>query len=111
MRRKVTFAEWGKRGDARPVQYPSISCGVIEAARRCGSVFARKFTAETCPPGEWERAVEHSEQQVTFTPPDSNAGNSVRQYGAMALSSSRDNGDKKTSDSNSAFKRRKLDDR
>lgn len=113
LRRKVTFAEWEKRGDARPVQYPSISCGVIEAARSCGSVFARKFTAAACPAEEWERVVEESKQHVAFAPADSEAGNFVRQYGVTALSGggarSSNNSFVSSYSSGSGLKKRKLE--
>ena len=111
LRRNVTFAEWEKRGDARPVQYPSIACGVVSTARKHGSVFARKFTAAACPVAVWMTAVRNCEQLVEYSEPSDYSGNSIRQYGVTStdIKSKNDSTNCSEDDRSSLHKRRRVD--
>jgi len=52
-RKRVTYAQWQRIGDANPVSYPSLNAELLKDFRDAGSLFGRKFAANTVTLDTW----------------------------------------------------------
>ena len=56
-RKKVTFMEFKKQGDANPISFPYLGKKLIEKCRENGSVFARKFAKGAVSVDQWRKMI------------------------------------------------------
>lgn len=53
-RRRICYAEWKRKSDANPIGYHQLTVEQCNHFRRNGSVFARKFGANTVTLSQWK---------------------------------------------------------
>lgn len=52
-RKRVTYAQWQRIGDANPVSFPSLNAKLLKEFRDTGALFGRKFAANTVTLDTW----------------------------------------------------------